>query len=252
MAEPLRLAVSVSPIAWLVKEVGGDQVQVQTLVRNGQDPHGYEPTPAQLGQLQKARAYLTLGLPFEHAWLPRMQAVNPQMHVVSLLGPKHTQQHDPHLWLNPRDMIDLAERLARLLSTLAPNATSVFAMNAAAVTEQLTKLDGDLQARFAATPGKTFLVHHGAWGDFARHYGLIQLAIEQEGKEPGPRRMAELTARVRALGIDTLFIEPQASDHLAHGLADALHLKLVPLDPMSGDYLNNLRRSAAAIERALR
>lgn len=252
LAEPLRLAVSVSPIAWLVQQVGGDRVRVQTLVRPGQDPHGFEPTPTQLGELQQATAYLTLNLPFERAWLPRVRAVNPQLQVVALQSGHALDLHDPHIWLNPQRMHDLAGELAVLLSTLAPQERDRFAANAAAVAGRLATLDSELAARFAAARGQTFLVHHAAWGHFAHRYGLTQLAIEQDGKEPGPRRLAKLTARVRALGIDTLFIEPQASRHTAQGLADALHLALIPLDPMAGDYMVNLRRSAAAIAQALR
>lgn len=252
LAEPLRLAVSVAPLAWLVQQVGGDQVQVQTLVRSGQDPHGFEPAPTQLAQLAQARAYLALDLPFEQAWLPRMLAVNPQLKVVSLIGPDAATERDPHLWLNPRTMIDLSERLAAMLGAMAPDQRLGFSERQRAVAATLTTLDAALAARFKPRRGETFLVHHPAWGHFAARYGLTQLAIERDGKEPGPRALAELTEQVRRLGIDTLFIEPQASEHLAHGLADTLGLRIVALDPMAADYPANLRRAAAAIEAALR
>lgn len=251
-AEPLRLAVAVAPLAWLVGEVGGDQVQVQTLVRSGQDPHGFEPTPGQLSGLQRADAYLALDLPFERAWLPRVRAAHPALRVVPLRGASRGLQMDAHLWTDPRNMIAMSHQVAALLGQLRPSEVNGFDDRQHALAERLAELDEVLAQGFAAAPGRVFLVHHPAWGHLAARYGLTQLAVERDGKEPGPRAMAELAGRVAALSIDTLFVEPQASEHLAHGLADSLHLRIVPLDPLAADYPANLRRVGRAIAAALR
>lgn len=252
MAEPLRVAVAVAPVAWLVQQVGGDQVQVQTLVRAGQDPHAFEPAPGQLAALQAADAYLSLELPFERAWLPRVRAANPQLRVVDLATPRPAAQLDPHLWTDPHVMAALADRVADLLGALRPAQAMAFRLRRGEVAARLHALDRELMELFDKAHGRTFLVHHPAWGHLALRYGLTQLAVEHDGKEPGPRALAELAGRVHRLGIDTLFVEPQASEHLAHGLADRLGLRIVALDPLASDYPQNLRHAAQAIARALR
>ena len=251
-AAPLRLSVSVAPLTWLVQQLGGDQVQVQTLVRSGQDPHAYEPTPGQLTVLQGADAYLGMDLPFERAWLPRVRAANPDLRVVMLVDDHAASSLDPHLWVDPNNMVSMAGQVTELLVALRPGEAGFFAANRQRLVAQLMALDHGLASRFATLSRKTFLVHHPAWGHLAARYGLIQLAIEQEGKEPGPRALADLAAEVRRQGIDTLFVEPQASEHLAHGLADTLQLKIVPLDPLAADYPANMRRVADAIVAAAR
>lgn len=264
LAEPVRLFVTVAPLAWLVEQIGGEQVTVNSLVRPGQDPHGFEPSPRQLGQLQRASAYLSLGLPFEQAWLPRMVALNPQLRIVRLTeteageappqahraGHEHGHDHggaDPHVWTDPVEMQEIAKRVSGLLSELAPEHAALFAARQVRLHERLATLDRDMAARFAGMRDKVFLVHHPAWGHLAERYGLTQLTIEREGKEPGPRALAALVAEVRAHGIRILFVEPQASEHLARGLADSLKLEIVPLDPLAADYEANMRAVAGMI-----
>lgn len=263
-ARPLQVFVAVPPLAWLVQQVGGEQVQVHSLVVPGQDPHNYEPAPSQLAALEGADLYLRLDMPFERAWLPRVMMVNPGLLVVALYdelqiepalqattqGGVHAE--DPHVWTDPRLMVALSEMVRDALTGTLPAETAGFHRRQRALAVQLLTLDHELAARFAALPRKTFLVHHPAWGFLARRYGLTQLAIEHEGKEPGPRALAELAAQVRSRGINTLFVEPQASDHLAHGLADTLGLRIVTLDPLAADYPANLRRVASQIEEAAR
>jgi zinc transport system substrate-binding protein len=259
-AHPLQVFVAVPPLAWLVEQVGGPQVQVHSLVVPGQDPHSFEPTPSQLSALQGADLYLRLDMPFERAWLPRVMTVNPDLLVIALYDELQIEPalqtggqgdaDDPHVWTDPRLMLALSEMVRDTLIGAQPSDTAGFHRRQQALALQLEALDRQLASRFARLARKTFLVHHPAWGFFARRYGLTQLAIEREGKEPGPRALAELATQVRRLGITTLFVEPQASDHLAHGLADTLGLRIVPLDPLAADYPANLRHVADLIEEA--
>jgi zinc transport system substrate-binding protein len=255
-----RVFVTVAPLAWLVEQVGGPDVEVRSLVRPGQDPHGFEPSPRQLGALQDADAYLSLGLPFEQAWLPRMAALHPRLRVVELLAVDgtaaghqdagHNHRHgtiDPHVWTDPLRMLALSELVRDLLAELQPATQASYAQRQHEVAQRLRALHAELETRFAAMPRQVFLVHHPAWGHLAARYGLNQLAIERDGKEPGPQALAALAAQVRQQGIHTLFVEPQMSDHLAHGLADTLGLEIQVLDPLAGDYPENLRRVAQQI-----
>lgn len=255
----VHVFVTVAPLAWLVEGVGGDRVQVHSLVRAGQDPHGFEPSSRQLAALQQADAYLSLGLPFERAWLPRVAGQNPELRIVRLIEP-HRDGHghhdhggeDPHVWTDPRQMAAMSEQVSDLLSALIPDAAADFAARQAQLSVRLDALDRGLAERFAGMQNKVFLVHHPAWGHLAARYGLTQLAVEQDGKEPGPKALAALSARVKRHGITTLFVEPQASDHLAHGLADALGLRVVALDPLAADYDTNLRQVAERITEGVR
>jgi len=263
-ARPLQVFVGVAPLAWLVQQVGGEQVVVHQLVAAGQDPHAFEPTPRQLATLAGADLYLQLDMSFERTWLPRAMALNPQLLVLNLLdelqiepavaqaASGHGSDGDRHVWTDPRLMQALSGMVRDILVGALPAHSAEFHHRQQALARRLKLLDDELAARLAVLPRKVFLVHHPAWGYLARRYGLTQLAMEHEGKEPGPRAMAGLAATVQRLGITTLFVEPQASAHLAHGLADGLGLRVVPLDPLASDYPANLRRVAERLEAAAR
>lgn len=268
----LRVFVTVAPLAWLVQSLGGPHVQVFSLVKPGQDPHSFEPSPGQLSGLRDADAYLSLGLPFERAWLPRMVAQHPHLRLVELVedaaatappASDHPAEHrhghtahpagvDPHIWTDPLRMAQVSRRVSELLVELRPAAADELHRRQEEVALQLRELHEELTATFAAMPRKVFLVHHPAWGHLAARYGLTQLAIEREGKEPGPRALAMLAEQVRRQRIRTLFVEPQISDHLAHGLADTLGLEIAVLDPLAADYPHNMRRVAQRIVGAVR
>lgn len=91
------------------------------------------------------------------------------------------------------------------------------------------------------------MVFHPAWGYFAREYGLRQIAIESEGKEPGPKALTQIINRAREEGIHTVFVDPSHSDRLAATMAAALGGGTRVLDPLAYDYIHNLRDVARAI-----
>jgi zinc transport system substrate-binding protein len=82
---PLRIASSILPITGIIESIGGSYVRVTTLVKNGADPHVYEPLPSQLRELSRCQAYFSVGsgLEFELAWLDKFQALNKNMRVVN-------------------------------------------------------------------------------------------------------------------------------------------------------------------------
>jgi zinc transport system substrate-binding protein len=88
------------------------------------------------------------------------------------------------------------------------------------------------------------MVFHPAWGYFADTYGLQQISIEVEGKEPGPRSLARLINNARAQGVKTVFVDGRISHKHANTVADAIGGRVVTIDPLAEDYEQNLRQVA--------
>ena len=102
---------------------------------------------------------------------------------------------DPHLWTDPRLVIRMAKQIRQQLTTLKPENTEIFDANYTAFVTELEELDSEVRTIFAeheANTNKKFLVFHPSWGYFAAAYGLTQLAIEAEGKEPGAKALKAL------------------------------------------------------------
>jgi zinc transport system substrate-binding protein len=273
-AARLHAFVSVLPLRTFVEQVGGERVNVRSLVQPGQSPASYEPTPRQMAAVSRADVFFRVGVPFEAAWMDRIRRANPQMTVVDLrqgvaLRPIGEHHHDddqdggagetnagpamdPHVWTDPTRAAVMVETIGATLTRLDPDGSAGYRSRADAYKRELQRLDTEIRQRLAGLRHRRFLVYHPSWGYFADAYGLEQIAIEREGKEPGPRSLAAVIDQARREDIRTVFVQSQFSRHSAEAVARAIDGRVVQVDPLSADYAANLRRVAEALAGAMR
>jgi zinc transport system substrate-binding protein len=269
---PLATFASVAPQTFFVQRVGGAAVRCEALVAPGQDPHTFEPLPRQMARLSAARLYFTIGLPFEAPLLEKARAVAPGLTVVDMAAGiarrplelhargeaeaegRHDEEGelDPHVWLNPRLAKALAANAGRALQQAEPGRADEFARNRAALEQELDEADARLARRLAPYKGRAFLVFHPAFAYFADAYGLRQIAVEIEGKEPSAQQMTALIELARRERVRVVFAQPHRSDRTARTIAESIGGRVVPLNDLAPDYLANLDRMGAALEEALR
>jgi zinc transport system substrate-binding protein len=261
----LRVAVSVPPQAWLVRRIGRDRVDVEVLLPPGTSPHTYEPTPQQVARLADARLVVEVGHPsllFERRLLDALLAREPRPVVVDmsrdatpLVGNSVAAagaETDPHVWLSPAVMRATAGEVASALARLDPGAEAFYRRNLAGTLAEVDRLDVALRETLSGLRHRRFLVYHPAWGYLARDYGLEQVAIEEGGKEPSPRRLVELIEGARRDGTRVLFVQRGYYDAPARAVAAELQARVVAVDPMAEDWPANLRRVGAELREALR
>lgn len=277
-AAKIKAFVSIAPQAYFVERIGGDRVEVSVLAAAGADPHTYEPKPRQMAELAKAGVYFAVGVDFEKAWMGKMAATNPQMRIVRTDegiaktaapshahgpagGPRptraraahgHAPSPDPHVWLSPPLVKIQARTIGRALIEVDPANRARYEENLAGFEREIEDLDAELKSLFAARPGARFMVVHPSWGYFARAYGLEQVAIEIEGKDPKPAQLQELIRRARADGIRVVFVQPQFSAKSAEMIAREIGGRVIAADPLAADWAANLRAVALKFQAALR
>ncbi len=261
---PLPIAVSILPQKYFVERIGGPTVRVSVLIGPGQSPDTYDPTPRQMVRLSGTRLYFTMGLEFERAWLGRMHAAHPEMTLVDMRrgipllpledasDPGHDSGQDPHLWMSPRLVEVMAGTIRDALVEAMPERRDLFELNHQRFVAQLARLDREIQGRLAGLPTRTFMAFHPAWGYFARDYGLHQIAIESHGKEPGARTLARLIDQGRNEHIGLVLVQAQFSRAMAETVAQAVGARVLTLDPLAEDYMNNLEQAAQQLADALR
>ena len=266
----LPVTVSIPPQAHFVEAIGGEHVDVQVMVPANAEPVTYEPTPRQMTALSRAMLYFAVGVPFEKGWLPRFENANPDMTVVDTtagiqrraMNSKHdhgdhgTPEHgalDPHVWLSPALVRLQAEVIRDALITADPAHAADYHRNFRRFAEQIHALDQDiLDALTGIDPSaRRFLVFHPAFGYFAASYGLEQMAIEVEGKEPGPRELARIIEEARAHDIRVIFIEPQFAQGAARTIAREIGGEVVTLDPLARDWPSGMQAIADTLAEAL-
>jgi len=278
----LTVAVSVLPQRWLLEQLGGDRLQIVTLVSPGDSPHTYQPSDAQVSRLMSAAAYFRVGISFERGpWFqavrssPKLRIVDVRegLELIEMADHDHAHEHaaerrkdahahaehacaedgrDPHIWLSPRCLKIQAATMARVLGQIDPQHKPVYEQNLAGLLSQLDDLDRRLQEKLAPLRGKAFFVFHPAWGYFAADYGLRQVAVEVEGKEPSDRQLTELQRRARAEGVKVVFVQPQVSGRGAEAVAEATGARVEVADPLAPDVCAGLLRMAEALAHSYR
>lgn len=256
------VAVTILPQREFVASVGGDKVDITVMIPPGASPHTYEVTPAQMVQLSKAKAYFKVGSPieFELAWLDKLLAQNKDMLVVDCSKGINLIQSDdpdepgadPHIWTSPNNVKTMVQNICAGLAQVDPRNRQYYEQNRDLYMQKLDELDAEIGASLGDTGNRTFIVYHPAWGYFAHDYDLRQLGIEQEGKEPQAAYMARLINQARLQNIKVIFVSPEFDSRSAEAIAHEIGGRVVIIDPLAGDYLDNMRNVALAFKEALK
>lgn len=275
------VCVSILPQKTFLQQIGSNWVDVQVMVQPGASPATYEPKPKQMAALSKTKAYFAIGVPFEDAWLKKIAAANPKMKVVHTdhgidkipMAAHHhddeKREHrkaddcrkgnqrdhkglDPHIWLSPPLVKTQARTVLTALQEIDPSHATVYEANYHRFVSTIDELDAQLQRTFAGKKGLQFMVFHPAWGYFARTYGLEQVPVEIEGKDPKPAQLKELIEHARQNGIKVVFVQPQFSTKSAELVAKEIGGQVTFSNPLAEDWLTNLREVANKFNAALR
>lgn len=274
-ASSLAVFVSIAPQKHFVRKIGGTLVNVSILVPAGADPHTYEPKPRQMVELSKSALYFAVGVDFEKVWLKKIAATHPRMRIIRTDGGiakiPMTDQHkheggrhrqdktprnhdgapDPHVWLAPAPVKVQAAHIFKALSEADPKNRLQYAAGYDAFLKELDALDGELKALFAGRKGERFMVFHPAWGYFAEAYGLEQMPVEVEGKEPKAAQLQALIRRARERGVKVIFVQPQTSAKSAEMVAREIGGAVVRGDPLAENWDANMREVARKFRDAL-
>jgi zinc transport system substrate-binding protein len=283
-AGKIKTFVSILPAAYFVERVGGTNVEVSVLVGPGQDPHTFEPTPKLVAKLADAKVLFKMGFPFEETIIKKMGATFKNVEVVDLQkgiklrtmteeesqaeeaehehehghgeAEEHEHHHeagemDQHTWLNPKLAKVQAKTIANTLIRIDPSHKAQYEKNLKKFQSDLDAVDQHLRKALAPLKGKTFFVFHPAFGYFGEAYGLKQIPVEIEGKEPTAKQLARLIDLAKEESVRVIFVEPQFSQKSANALARSIGGAVVPLDPLAHDYLKNLQEMAVSLDSAL-
>jgi zinc transport system substrate-binding protein len=254
----VKALVSIPPQKQFVKAVAGPAASVHVLVPPGASPATYDPKPADLIRVEEADIYFRIGyIGFERSHLSKLRSLNPGMMVVDTsegvalrtLSPlyDHAEGIDPHIWLSPPAVKIQVATIARGLADVDPVRREDYLRNAESYMAELDALHGELEEMFARLPSKTLLVFHPAWGYFADAYGLKQLSIEQEGKDPSPEQLRRILDSARAARVSVVFVQREFSRELARSIAEQIGGAVIAIDPLAEDYIANLRSVARTI-----
>lgn len=282
-----RLAVyaSIYPMVDFAKKIGGGKIEVIQMVPAGIEPHDWEPTAADVVDLEQADVFIYNGAGMEH-WVEKiLQSLqNDELVIVeasrgiSLLeGHGHEADHDgadgdhqdedekydPHVWLSPINAQKQMEAIKNGLIEADPQNEDYYEENFKQYVAELGALDQEFRETLSTVANKDIIVAHQAFGYLCSKYGLNQLPIEglAPDSEPDPARIAEIIAFAKAHQIKVIFFEELVSPKVAEVIAKAVGAQTDILNPIEGlsdeqqakgdDYFSLMRKNLQALKNAL-
>ena len=257
--EPLY--VSILPLRSLGQGIVGDDFDIEVLVPPGASPETFEPTPRQFVGLNKARMVFNVGLiDFETMLLAKIED---QAKVVNLSrgieliagtcshgshGHTHTHGIDPHVWTSPRALQKMAENAYEAIREAYPDSVK-YETNYRLLQQELKALDERTAARIAASDVEYFIIYHPALTYYARDYGLRQIAIEADGKEPSAKQLTQLIRQAREDGVRRILYQSQFPASAVEVIARDIDAEYAEVDPLREDVIANIEEITGIITR---
>jgi ABC-type Zn uptake system ZnuABC Zn-binding protein ZnuA len=274
----LHVVATTTQVADFARNVGGDQVQVTSLLKPGVDAHDYEPSPADLEAIARADLVVQNGVGLEE-WLDDTikssgftGPVVDTSQGVKLRAGGHADEgeeqaggdeHDPHIWQNPRNAQVMAANIQRALAEAEPVNAAAFKANLAAYTKQLQALDAEVERQIDSLANKKLVTNHDAFGYYIDRYGLefvgSVIPSFDSSAELSGRDIRDLVAKIEATGVKAVFSETTLPPRAAETIGREAGVKVVvgedalygdALGPPGSDgdtYLKMIRHNTATI-----
>ncbi|MDI6724037.1 MAG: zinc ABC transporter substrate-binding protein [Methanobacterium sp.] len=260
--DKIGVIVSIPPQAEFVEKIGGDKVKVTVMVPPGANPHTYEPLPDQLNDVSQAELYAEVGsgIEFENVWMDKISSANKKMVILNCseginfipnTENEGDNEYDTHVWVSPQNAKIMVENIYRGLIQVDPANRDYYKANKDKYLKELEKADESIRKSLSGHKNNKIMVYHPAWGYFCRDYGLTQIAIEKNGKEPTPQGIASLINQAKKEKIKIIFISPQYSRKNADGIASEIGGQVITVDDLDKNYIENLNKVADSFNKAL-
>ncbi len=251
--------VSIAPLKCIVHEIVGEDFDIEILVPSGASPESFEPTPKQFIALNSARLVFNVGLiDFERNLMSKIsdpQKITDLSQGIELIAGSCSHNHhghgcrhgiDPHIWSSPQTLKIMARNAYEAIHKAYPDSvkyeTAYIRLN-----ERLEILDKRVSDMCANARNKYFIIYHPALTYFARDYGIEQVAIEHEGKEPSVKRLSDIIDKARRDNIGKVFYQTQFPRTVVETVASDIDAEPTEIDPLKEDVFENIESIARLI-----
>lgn len=247
--------VSILPLRSLVESIVDDDFRVEVLVPAGASPETFEPTARQFVGLNRAQLVFNVGLiDFETTLLGKMEdqlkVVNLSRGIDLIEGScshgGHAHGVDPHVWTSPKALQRMAENAYEAIRKAYPDSVK-YEANYNRLQAELKELDARTAERIAQSGIDYFIVYHPALTYYARDYGLRQVAIEADGKEPSAKQLTAIIRQARQDGVRKIFYQNQFPASTVEIIARDIDAEYVAIDPLAEDAIANIDRMTQLI-----
>jgi len=265
------ILTSTTFLADITRNVAGDRQTVVALLPIGSDPHSYQPTPQDVTKISQSKLLIINGADYEHFLEPLLQNAGGTQNVIEAAAGislrKDAQgEADPHVWLDPNNVIVYVENIREALTHFDPDGAAVYQSNADAYVAELKSLDSWITEQVNQIPveKRLLVTNHEAFGYFADRYGftIAGTVIESFSSDASPsaQQMAALIDQIKSSGAPAIFLDASDNTTLAQQIADEtnvrvitdLHLESLTDGAPAGAYIDMMKYNVTQIVNALK
>ena len=244
--------VTITPMQSIIEEITAGDFDVEVIVPKGASPETFEPTPKQVTAFSNAEFIFSTGLiDFEQSLTSRINSdaelVNLSEGIELIAGScthgNHQHKHgvDPHIWTSPRALRTMVANAHDAIMTHYPDSVK-YTEATERLLERIAELDNYCATRIETEGVEAMMIYHPAYTYYARDYGIKQIAIEHDGKEPSLRQTTALIETAKNHGVRTILRQPQYSEDKVRAIANDAGAEIITTDPLSEDILSEIER----------
>ncbi len=256
------ITVSILPLQTFIEQISGNDFEINVLLKPGSSPADFTLIPSQLKDIARSEVWFRIGhIGFEYSWKDKIEQANGNMKVVNLsegldlISDEYLPSGEksklagvnPHTWLSPSLVKQMAESITNELVLLNPGKKSEYRANLKQFTGKTDELDAEIRAALNDFEGRQFIMFHPSLSYFAREYGLVQYSLEPGGKEPTPQRMAALVDFAREKEIGVIYIQSDFDREQARVFAEEIDGEVEQMWPLNPEWFENLREITALL-----
>lgn len=258
--------VTIPPQKWVVDRIVGDDFEVISVVDRGMNPHSFEITPSMVSKIANSKVYFIIGLgDAEDNLVSTIKKSFPSVNIVDVskgisklplihshsrcFEHKHTHPaYDPHVWTSPLNMKVIAKNIFEEVSRLKPDRKKVYEDNYLRLVKELDDLHREIKQMLEPFRNRRFMVFHSAFKYFEREYGVVEVSIEYEGKEPTPKQLRCIIDEAKRNRVKVVFVQTGFSQKGARVIAQEIGGIVEEINQLEYDYINNMRFIATKIK----
>ena len=244
------VTVTIQPQKYFAEKIAGDRFNINCIVPPGSNPEAYDPSPSHLVHLGKSIAYFKIGhIGFELAWMDKLEQNNPNMKIfdtsegIDILSGTHEHNDadvhhhhfdaDPHTWSSPKNVRIIAQNMYEAFVSIDPDGEKVFRKNYEELLDEINQVDSIMTERLSPVSGTMFAIYHPSLSYLAKDYNLHQLSLEYNGKEPSAFYLKKAIDIARENNVKVIFIQQEFDAKQAESFASEINAKVVPINPLS-------------------
>lgn len=262
------ITVTIEPLRYFTEAIAGDRFSVVSMVPKGASPETYDPTPQQLIDLAHSKAYFRIGyIGFEQTWAEKLAENAPHLQFYDLseyveliydaahdhrehspIDPAKEHRHvgvEPHIWNSTANAQVIARNILHALIKMDEAGKMDYIARFKQLTRRIERTDSLIRQKLSAPDAdRAFMIYHPALSYFARDYGLHQISIEADGKEPSPAHLKELINACKEEKVRVIFVQPEFDRRNAELIARQTGTRVVGINPLAYDWEEEMMKVA--------